>query len=262
MTQDPYFIFGPGSPHALPPHLRGLHPTLLGLYRSGLAFAGILAALHAILYADQVVRCLLLRPLLGTRAELWHYPTLFGSFALVLDRGLAGFWGAWWHQSFRAAFDAPATFLFRRRGRRRNRAAAALVAFALSAALHASGSITTLPTSTRWWGPAAFFLASCAGVLLQDGLCQALRPWLDRLPRWCRRAGNLAFVVLWLHLTQPPFIDDLGRSALWLFEPVPVSVVRWLGFGLPGDSWWRCDADHLPKGWHWGKHWWESGLAL
>ena len=265
MRQDPYFIFGPTA-HPLPLHLAHLSPLTLWVYRSLTAFAGVLAALHMILSFDQVVRCLLLGPLVfGIRGELWHYPTVFGSFTNVLDRGLGGFWGGWWHQSFRVAFAAPTAFLVRKGhlvpGSMRAQLVGLILAFLQSGFMHAAGGVTSLPR-TKWWLPPLFFLSQATGIALQTRLCTAFQGDIDRVPRAGRRLGNLVFTAVWLLVTQRLLIDDLSSAALWLFEPVPVSVVRAYGFGGPGDeAIWRWDRDHFPK-WYWGKHWWQTGLGI
>lgn len=266
MTKDPYFVFGPESPHPLPSHLQSLHPAMLSLCRSSLAFFGILSALFTILSFDQLARGLLLGPAVaGARGDLWAYPSLFGSFDAVLDDGLAGFWRAWWHQSFRLAFLAPTAWLVRSgrlvRDATRTKAVGSLIAFALSGCLHAGGSFTTVPREVRWWLPPLFFMLQPVGIAVQALFCARFGAQVERLPRVMRRTANLAFVVLWLHATQWAFIDDLGRSALWLFEPVPISPLRALGFGQPGESWWRWDRDHFPV-WYWGRNLWESGIGI
>ena len=268
MRQDPYFTYGPSS-HPLPPHLASLGPLTLDTYRGLTAFAGVVAALHTYFSVDRAVRGLLLGPrLLGTRGELWHYPTIFGAFANVADRGLAGFWGGWWHQTFRLGFAAPARWLVRTArllpaASPAARLAVPTTAFLQSAFMHAAGSLCSLPPRTHWWSPPLFFLAQAAGVALQTRLCAALPAAArGRVPRVGRRAGNLAFVAVWLLATQRLFVDDVSRAGLWLFEPVPVSVVRTLGWGGPGDAAvWRWDRDNFPR-WHSGRHWWESGLRL
>lgn len=268
MMKDPYFVSGPETTHPLPPYLAALHPLLLELYRSILFLGGVLGALFLILNFDQVLRCLVLgRACFGVRGDLWQYPSLFGSLDNVLDRGLAGFWGGWWHQSFRVAFTAPTVFLVRRGSLDadprawKTQLVGAFVAFLSSGLLHAVGGVTAIPDLPKVWPPILFFLLSFVGIVLQQSLCWALRPWMARLPRAWRRAGNLVFVAVWLHLTRWGFLDDMCRSGVWLFEPVPVSPLRALGFGHAGDSWWRWDAHHLPS-WHWGRHWWETGLSI
>jgi hypothetical protein len=54
--------------------------------------------------------------------------------------------------------------------------------------------------------------------------------------------------------------DDFARGGVWLFEPIPVSPLRGLGFGQEGDRWWCWG--HIGVGWYTGKHWWESGIAF
>lgn len=287
MVKDPHFILGPDfaaeaaekataspptgplpRPLTLPPFLAALPPPVLFTYRAMLCFSAIFTAIELIMTLWQLA-CLYLLPL-GTRAELWHYPSTHGAFApTVLDRGLAGFWGGWWHQTFRVAFGAPAARLAARgwlpdpQRSRRGRAAAGLLAFAQSAFLHSLGSVSCLPAS-RAWAPPVFFMLAWAGVLVQEAACAAwARPagGVFVLPRAARRAANLAFVFAWLCGTQYWFCDDLARAGIWLLEPVPASPLRALGLGMPGDSWLRWDPFLWPR-WHVGRHWWESGLAL
>lgn len=270
MMKDPYFILGPEYKHSavpipLPPLLAALPPWLLFTYRSLMSFAGVLAAISVVMKLWQLICAFALRPLLGTRAELWHYPGLFGSFTHdVLDRGLAGYWGGWWHQTFRVAFGAPAAWLSSGVGGRRPRPVgktlAGFFAFAQSGFLHALGSASCLPPS-KPWAPPVFFLLSWLGILLQSTACSAASTRGLPLPRWARRVGNFVFVFLWLNATQYWMLDDIARSGIWLLEPVPVSPLRALGFGAPGDHWFRWTWAELPR-LHSGEHWWDSGIAL
>lgn len=272
MMQDPYFIIGPlpvssstGPHHLLPPHLAGLPYPVLHTYRALLAFAGVLAVLQAVFTFDALIRLSILAPMgliiRGPRADLWHYPTGFGSLAQVLDKGLLGFWGRWWHQTFRAAFTAPAIALGL------SPWPTALIAFVHSGLLHAAGSATSAGRDkTDPWGPFAFFVLAFLGVCVQEALGRALRasglgPVVFR-QRWVRRAGNLAFVVAWLVATQGLFVDDLARGGIWLLEPVPASPLRAMGYGQPGDHWLRWGKAEIVPWWHWGRRWWECGIAL
>lgn len=267
MMKDPYFVLGPeytqsAVPIPLPSLLATLPPWQLFLYRSLLSSAGVLAAISVIMKLWMLICAFTLRPLLGSRSDLWHYPTLFGGFTHnVLDRGLAGFWGGWWHQSFRVAFGAPAAWLAGP-GRRPGKTAAGFFAFAQSGLLHALGSASCLPPS-KPWAPPVFFMLSWVGILLQSSVCSwgPARGAIKTLPRWVRRAGNLAFVFVWLNATQYWMLDDLARSGIWLLEPVPLSLFRALGLGGPGDHWWRWTWAELPR-LHAGAHWWDSGMAL
>ncbi|KAK3337027.1 membrane bound O-acyl transferase family-domain-containing protein [Cercophora scortea] len=270
---DPYFIPGPipASPSpALPPFLASLPPSLLSLQRTALGSLGILAALGLYMNLYQLLAfSLLFRSSSSPRGQLWQYPSIFGSFTHnVLARGLAGLWGGWWHQTFRLGFTAPTTFALRRgwldsRPRALStRVLALFIAFLLSGILHAAGGYTSIPHTTRAWGPVAFFVGSFAGVLVQTVLCAVCRPWIERVPRPWRRAGNALFVALWMHATMGAVVEDMSRAGLWLYEPVPVSIVRLLGLGgMPAEGWWRWDGEFLPR-WYSGRHWWESGIRL
>lgn len=308
MMKDPYFILGPdfatstttdpsssaaAAPLPLPPFLASLPPPVLVLYRGLICCAGIIFAIEFIFTSWQVLArsSPLTRRLLGTRAEMWHYPCVYGGFVHgVLDRGMAGFWGAWWHQTFRTAFSAPGVWLAARHHRHHHdggrgggsivdvrapagKALVGLAAFAQSGFLHALGSVSCLPPS-RPWLPPAFFLLCWVGVLVQAAWCGAALPLLrqqqqQQLPqlkrflptRGVRRAGNLLFVLAWLSATQFLFADDLGRAGIWMLEPVPVSPCRALGWGRPGDSWLRWDSFLWPRWWT-GRTWWQSGIAV
>ncbi|KAI0141096.1 hypothetical protein F4776DRAFT_548611 [Hypoxylon sp. NC0597] len=270
MTADPYFVLGPEHNEPLPPHLASLSPLLLFVHRTALSFAGTLSALHLLFNAGALALAFLppLPQILRFRAHPWHLPSPTGSFTEVLDRGLAGFWGSWWHQTFRFGFAAPAQYLLRegyvKPGTARARAAAAAAcAFLTSGFLHASGSYSTVPDRTKWYLPPFFFLLAGFGTTLQSWLARAVfRAYIERLPRWARRLGNFAFVLVWMCMTSWLLVDDFGRCGIWLFEPVPVSIFRALGLGPSRDRRvWRLEADILPR-WYWGRHWWDTGLAI
>ncbi|KAB5579950.1 membrane bound O-acyl transferase family-domain-containing protein [Coniochaeta sp. 2T2.1] len=280
MLRDPYFVLGPVPPHSpypgLPAYLSLLSPHILSILRSSLALTAIISALYLLFSAAQIVQFLLSHSspralhLSGCRADLWQYPSVFGSFgANVLDYGLSGFWGGWWHQTFRGAFVAPTNWLVRKGylpGDKRHpwrKFVSAAIAFAQSGILHAGGSFTTVSRTARWWSPPCFFLLSLVGVLVQDGWNEILlgRERRERFPRWVRRGANGVFVLVWLHCTQWLFVDDLSRAGVWLYEPLPWSPLRALGYELPGDRSWRWDGDVLPRLWTGGR-WWERGIAI
>jgi hypothetical protein len=125
--------------------------------------------------------------------------------------------------------------------------------------------------------PVVFFLLQAVGVAVQRGLGLLLRRLFVLVrrssattpptkpvafPRWLRRAGNLLFTLAWLHFTGWGLIDDMSRAGIWLFEPVPVSPLRMMGLGVPGEKWWRWEGGYYGFGWYKGNTWWESGLRL
>ncbi|KAK4105520.1 hypothetical protein N658DRAFT_417061 [Parathielavia hyrcaniae] len=277
IRQDPYFVLGPAyALHPSSPSLPALYERLplpgqtIPLIRNAAAITGIAAVLHLYDALRQLASVFFVLPLGATaRADLWQHPTLFGSLfcaGSVPGRGLAGFWGGFWHQTFRAGFVAPADYLLS--------LVQVAIAFILSGLLHAAGNYTSVTRSTaEAWPSALFFLLQAAGVLVQTGACALLRSGaimnnnnnnnrLVVLPGWVRRAGNLAFVVCWLQMTGWALVDDMSRGGVWLFEPVPVSLLRLVGLGVPGEGWWRWEGETYGWRWHWGRYWWESGLRL
>lgn len=288
--------------------------------------------------------------------EIWRYPCLFGGFVgNVLDRGLAGFWGGWWHQSFRVGFTGPIRWLVKMgvlgevngdgagevagetaggtaggkhtgmngkqtgmngkekkktTQKKKKKMAVAMAematAFFMSGVLHALGGWTStsfrispspsnpnrsedlLTGDTRsrlpvFFEPVGFFVSQFLGCVLQAFLVVLLRTlltkatgqknmWEEEMPRWLKRTGNGLFVLSWGILTRWMLIDDMARSGLFLFEPVPISVFRLLGLGgLPGEGpkdWWRLDGEYLPSWWTGGGkgtgmgRWWEWGVRI
>ncbi|KAI0395059.1 hypothetical protein F5Y17DRAFT_425052 [Xylariaceae sp. FL0594] len=293
MTMDPYFIAGPEQSYPLPAHILPLHPNVLFAQRTLMAFAGILSALYLYWNAGALLLAMCCPPLLGFRAHPWLMPSMTGSITHVLDRGLAGFWGTWWHQSFRFGFAAPGKWLLRngylRLGSRTknespskasvalDRAIAAGLAFAQSGLIHGAGSYGT-PWPSRPWHPPLFFALSFLGTVIQATLLSHLLPATggnegrngngmssrEKMHRFVRRSANLTFACVWLAATGWLLVEDLSRCGVWLFEPVPVSLFRAAGYdGGSDDRVWRWDRDSLPS-WHWGVNgrWWETGIAI
>ncbi|KFA66306.1 hypothetical protein S40285_01922 [Stachybotrys chlorohalonatus IBT 40285] len=270
MVKDPYFVLGPDhelfplSP--LPSYLRALPPRAVLAYRQILSLAGVICAIVGVFSVNDLVQYYLLPYVFPSRAQLWTHPSAFGSFQQVLDRGLAGWWGSWWHQTFRLQFSAPAAYLrrngFTRKGTILGAASVMVVSFAQSGLLHACGSLSSTPPTKPWRAP-VFFLMQAAGIMLQYAASAVVtRSWPQRsIPTSLCRASRLVFAVVWLHVTSTVFVDDLATTGLWLLEPVPVSPLRWLGFGHSDDHWLRWTREYFPW-WHVDQHWWETGLAM
>lgn len=265
MMRDPWWIVGPGRLDQVPsaPYLDGIPSWLQDVSRSLLVVVGMHAAIAGLFSLHDILHYCIASCVYPLRAELWRYSSVFGSFDLVLNRGLSGFWGACWHQTFRTAFTGPGTWLSRPgrlpRGSSAANAVTVFFAFLQSGMLHGSGSLTSIGPADPLY-PMLFFLLSGAGLLLQRAACVVFRTPIDTLPRWARRAGNLACTVLWLHFTCWPLAADLAHAGIWLLEPVPVSLVRALGFGQVDHAVWRID-DDTNLHWRKGDHWWKSGFS-
>ena len=271
IAHDPYFWGIIGITDLPAP---GYLPTIIQQSLIAIKSARLLISLAAISYALQFIFSLgpivfigLLGPArIGARGEAWMYPDQFGAFSNVLDKGLAGWWGGWWHQTFRFAFQEPARRAVEALGWDPHAPKAKLlqvsIAFVLSGILHMCGSYTQVGETWPVRGPFCFFVSQMLGLTLQMAAAGALKRVGVRqnAPRWSRRAANFAFAHVWLYFTAPLLLDDFARGGVWLFEPIPVSIFRGLGFGSSNDGVWQWTGQ-LAR-WHSGRHWWESGIAL
>ncbi|KAK7524130.1 membrane bound O-acyl transferase family-domain-containing protein [Phyllosticta citriasiana] len=272
ITLDPYYwgrIDAPG-PSFLPEFIR-VSPVLTKAYRLTVCLYAIKTALTWFFDMAPIFFVGLLgSDLIGARGEPWLYPDAFGSFSNVLDKGLAGWWGGWWHQSFRFAFEAPAKKLIDAYGWNPKSTSAKLlhlvVAFTLSGFLHAAGSYTQIGDTNPLSGPFLFFELQTFGIIFQMLLIRLLRGAgiVQKSPKIIRRLGNFVYVHVWFYYTAPLLCDDFSRGGIWLFEPMPISPLRALGFGPEGASWWcwTHQEDSWFFKWHRGKHWWQSGIAF
>lgn len=97
MMKDPYFTFGPTT-YAPPQYLHSLSPMALRIFRQSISAAGVLVSLEMVFLLAPILFCLLLGPkVLGLRGEPWQYSTTWGSFSNIMNKGLNGLWGSWWH---------------------------------------------------------------------------------------------------------------------------------------------------------------------
>ncbi|KAH9822734.1 Membrane bound O-acyl transferase family [Teratosphaeria destructans] len=269
MHRDPYFWTGDmhlPAPTYLPAAFQQSF-ILLKCYRLLFSLAGVSVALRTIFKLGPAFFCGIVGPRwIGLRGEPWMNPAdMYGDFTLVLDKGLAGWWGGWWHQTFRFAFEAPTTRLLEackvQKRSTLGKAFSLFVAFFISGVFHASGSFTQLPPTRPLSGPFTFFILQAFGVLAQTYAEAQLRQLEipQKTPQMLKRATNFVVVFAWLYFTAPLLVDDFARGGVWLFEPVPFSPSRALGLGAPEDRFfcWRGQIR-----WHNGKRWWDSGLAL
>lgn len=267
---DRYMWYGDMSlppPDFLPGIITNSH-VLTKSYRLLVCLCAINFALRAIFKMGPVFFVGILGPkVVGVRGESWMNPAdMFGNFNHVLDSGLAGWWGAWWHQTFRFAFRQPGDWLVALLGFEQRsipgKLASTWVAFFLSGVLHATGSYTQLGETYPLTGQMMFFMMQALGITVQTTLVQLLKSAgvMQNIPKSLRRTANLGITVAWLYFTAPLLVDDFARGGIWLFEPVPISIFRGLGLGPEGSGWW-CWYGGLLE-WRSGRSWWDSGIAL
>ncbi|KAF1957556.1 hypothetical protein CC80DRAFT_470921 [Byssothecium circinans] len=267
IVHDPYFwglIDAKPAPYIPFSATIVAHPALHRILRLAVSQFGIMWTLKSIFSLAPLFFSGILSPsLLGARAEPWIYPETWGSYSSVLDKGLAGWWSSWWHQTFRFAFEQPSRKIIQVLGIDRKSQVAKLLqlvtAFALSGLLHACGSYTSHGETYPLSGSMAFFLLQAVALFIEA----FLRPYFVKtpLPQWLKRSLTFIYVHAWFYHAAVLLCDDFARGGVWLFEPVPVSLFRGvLGLGVEGDGWWCWGESGLR--WHRGRNWWMSGVAF
>lgn len=278
MIRDPYFkgVVSPAPPPPFPFNYLPDVPMIITLYRHIVTGLGIFAALDYALSFNPIIflglstafpnaaRALTSVPLDAS----WLYSDAFGPFLnTVLESGLAGCWGQWWHQLFRPGFTNTARWLLsllpERLATRHDvrRVTVPFVAFSLSGLLHACGSYAQF-ANTNPRDPFVFFILQAVGVTIEDIFKRAILPTLlpFRLPWWLRGAGNSLFAFSWLFFSGHYIADDFARGGVWITEPIPFSPLRGLELGVKGEGWW-CWKEPWFRSFK-GDGWWQSGLAV
>ncbi|KAL1588918.1 hypothetical protein WHR41_02581 [Cladosporium halotolerans] len=230
-TTDPYFT-SPSAPltsphpfHHLPLPSPILRPTLIALQS------------HALISSLLPLPSLALLP---TPLSPHAQPPYFGPASALLSRGLAGFWGAYWHQTMRWVVSGPGVALAEaagwERGSWRRRAVVVASAFACSGVVHA-GVVPPEPEPVGGgrgvWGlrgcVVGFFGVQGVGVLVED----AVRGMGWGLRGWKRGVVSLGWLAGWFCVTLP-LLGEVGRGlGWWRGWLVPVSFWR----GLRGEGW-------------------------
>lgn len=281
MMRDPYFwgvVPAPPPPSFPFNHLAG-YPILVALYRLHLTAFGIIVALSYACSFGPVIFLGLSRAFPKASRSLtsipldapWLYSDIFGPFlGPVLDNGLAGCWGQWWHQLFRFGFTSPARWLLTllpkrlALNRQVRRIVMTLSAFTISGTLHACGSYTQFADTKPLSGTFMYFMLQALGIIVQNVFVMLVLPRIspsDGFPRWLGRAGNFAFAFVWLMTSGTIIADDLAKGGVWLTEPVPLSFIRGLGLAGNEEGGWWCWNGPWFNYWSDGS-WWQSGIRV
>ncbi|MCJ1418614.1 hypothetical protein MMC32_004962 [Xylographa parallela] len=177
------------------------------------------------------------------------YPMFFGPFSSVMDRGLRGLWGTWWHQTMRYQNSMPgralAQYLGVRPGGRGDYALRTISAFGLSGWVH-MGLVPPEPLGgvDAWrvrMAVGVFFWVQVVGFAVEVAVRDSMR-WMEwekggREGRWSktgRRAGMLVWVLGWLCGTLP-LLGWAGKE-LGYFGVYPLPVSLWMR--VVAGRWW------------------------
>ncbi|KXT09955.1 hypothetical protein AC579_9738 [Pseudocercospora musae] len=227
----PYGSYGETSPfmvdiiqQALPRAL--LRPLVLGMYLYSLMILMFLVPYLLPIFASFIAAS----PNARWSPHTWPRPR-FGPFSAVLDDGLKGLWGRWWHQQMRHAVSEPgrwlATKLRLKRGGLARYACICVSAFTLSGLTH-MGLVPPEPRYAEFHGPwelrllvATFFWVQPIGILLEvtlvEGFITTTSRWLG-LARSLERIMRLFWVLLFMSFSCTfllnPFLE-LGYWKIW-----------------------------------------------
>lgn len=268
---DPYFwaLFDRPPPSYLPICLQQ-SGVFLRTYRSFATMAIVWFALQTVFALGPLFFVGVLGPkLIGVRGEPWFYPDHYGNYSIVFDRGLAGWWGSWWHQTFRYGFESGGKWLCDclslDKKSKKGRAVQVITAFTLSGCLHAAGSYSML--GDTWpLGSFLFFFFQSFGLMAELILKSTLKGIgvTNITPSRVQQAINFICVHVWFYYTAHLLTDDWARGGIWLAQPLPFSIFRGLGMGVEGERFycwaWREGSRH--SWWHADNSWLKTGIAL
>jgi len=208
-------------PQALVPYFES-EPAIHFVYhtfRKMTTMVGVHAVLSS-LYVNAALWCTIL---CITPPESW--PDFFGSAEYITT--LKGFWGYYWHQSFRQHFSYPGTYISEQILRLDKKSVMSqvikvYVAFVCSGLLHLSGTWTLAQVGASTM---TFFLLQPVGMAVEIVLKKM-------------GAGKLvgfAWTLGFLLWSSEFFFLDFLKSGIGRAEPVPVSVWR----VMRGEEFWR-----------------------
>ncbi|KAL5342936.1 membrane bound O-acyl transferase family-domain-containing protein [Aspergillus crustosus] len=271
MICDPYFFGDITAPLPVPFDVLNATPDLVRVYRSLVSGIGVYFALQLVTSLNPLFFLGLstafpnaARAITTTPLDVpWLYADQFGPVSAILDDGLAGAWGRWWHQIFRFGFVSTAKWLISllpaaiSSRRTLRRVTTTLIAFGISGLIHGTGSYTQMGHKTHpISGPFLFFILQAVGIFFQDTFARIVLSQLKGLgvtpPRSLRRLGNAVFVLVWLFFSGSRIADDFARGGLWLTEPLPISFLR----GAMGRGWscWQTPwFEYYDDGTYWGR---------
>ena len=247
-TLDPYF-YDLSTSMSSPLSFDGIQILPLRLFRSLIIAAQAWALLSQLMYLP----CLFL---VGLNAmcclpDDWSPHTwqpFFGDPKVILDRGVRGFWGQYWHQAMRVFVSAPgeaiADFLKLKRRSTLRYVVITTIAFGLSGIIH-MGLVPPEPLHSTmevnairlhigaffWIQPVAIIAEVCSARMLSRSI--GLDVLNEGVGLTLKRAVNLTVFVMWFTFCIPFLGEAVRQLGYWRIWPVPISLWR----GLRGEGW-------------------------
>lgn len=181
-----------------------------------------------------------------------NWPPLFGPFTAIIDNGLQGFWGSFWHQTTRHFASVPGRALNELAGIPTSSTIGYVnlvtSAFLFTGILH-SGLVPLQPLKTDFSANelklymASFFWVQIIGICIELLGTKIFRFVSMKLPSILRDAMVLIWTAGWLGFTLPLLAVPFRGLGYWDAYPFPVSPMQ----GIWGQGWFPWSGREIPE---------------
>lgn len=253
---DPYFFKNINITTPFPPSTSST-PTALAILRLFPPWVVRVSAIGAQI-CSAVNIMFVLPALIGTAIYVlpdhWsphNWPLMFGPFSAIIENGLRGLWGSFWHQMTRHMASVPGRALIELAGVPTSSLVGyvSLVtsAFLFTGILHI-GLVPLQPLKTDYSAnelklyTALFFWVQVIGIYIELLGTRIFRSVSVKLPSVVRDTMVLIWTAAWLGLTLPLLAIAFRGLGYWDAYPLPVSPTQ----GIWGQGWFPWSDREIP----------------
>lgn len=254
---DPYFFKNINITTPFPPSTSST-PTALAILRHLPPWVVRMSALGAQI-CSAVNIMFILPALIGTAVNVlpdhWSphtWPLMFGPFSVIIENGLRGLWGSFWHQMTRHMASVPGRAFNELVGISTSSTIGyvSLVtsAFLFTGILH-TGLVPLQPLKPDFSANemrlymASFFWVQVIGICIELLGARIFRSVSMKLPSIVRGAMVLIWTAGWLGFTLPLLAIPFRGLGYWDSYPVPVSPTQ----GIWGQGWFPWSGREIPE---------------
>lgn len=254
---DPYFFKNISITTPFPPSTSST-PTALAILRLFPPWVVRVSAFGAQIYSAVSIM-FILPALIGTAIYVlpdhWsphNWPPMLGPFSVIIENGLRGLWGSFWHQMTRHLASIPGRALIELAGLRPSSLVGyvSLVTstFLFTGILHI-GLVPLQPLQTDLsvnelkLYVASFFWVQVIGIYIELVGTRIFRSVSVKLPSVVRDTMVLIWTASWLGLTLPLLGVSFRGLGYWDAYPFPVSPTQ----GIWGQGWFPWSGREIPE---------------
>jgi len=173
----------------------------------------------------------------GVALNLWSsedWPEPYGRWKDAYT--LRNFWGRVWHQMLRrfivSVGKSVSVWTECEKGSWRSAYTQLYVGFFVSGIMHSFGDVMV---GRQYMGSSIpFFMTQAVAITLEDSVIQITNSLGVHIPRWLQRLIGYAWVVCWLTMSIPWYVDWAVRAGLGAYELLPLSPIRHISKYLYG----------------------------